>query len=134
VDEEYIELLAAFRQKNPHVAVIIDSDADVAGPFDEAVQIGWDIDSRDGNKGWDGLDVQPESEYDVIALAYTSGTTAKPKGVEFLHRGTYLASLANISEYGLAGPNDTCRFLWTLPMFHAMGPTPSTFSTGLTDA
>jgi acyl-CoA synthetase (AMP-forming)/AMP-acid ligase II len=121
VDEEYIDLLDAFRKKNPHAAVIVDSDGDVPGPFDEVVRIGWEFDSQNGSKGWDGLDVQPESEHNLIALAYTSGTTARPKGVEFLHRGAYLASLANASEYGLAGPKDTCRFLWTLPMFHAMG-------------
>lgn len=59
-----------------------------------------------------------------MALAYTSGTTARPKGVEFTHRGAYLASLANIVESGLNVWNanaERCHYLWTLPMFHACG-------------
>lgn len=34
----------------------------------------------------------------LIAVAYTSGTTAKPKGVRYTHRGPYLATLGNIIE------------------------------------
>lgn len=124
VDREYASHLNSFRRERPLVEVIEDVDSDIPGPFDDIVQTGWDFDMKNGNKGWDGLDVHPESEHDLIALAYTSGTTAKPKGVEFLHRGAYLASLAHVSEYGLTSPKDTCRFLWTLPMFHAMGLLP----------
>lgn len=57
----------------------------------------------------------------MIALAYTSGTTAKPKGVEYTHRGGYLAALGNVIESGLNYHTGRCRYLWTLPMFHAMG-------------
>ncbi|KAK5201632.1 hypothetical protein LTR16_001994 [Cryomyces antarcticus] len=48
-----------------------------------------------------GLVTQVANEEDVMALAYTSGTTARPKGVEFTHRGAYLAALANVIESGL---------------------------------
>lgn len=93
----------------------------MSGPFDEAVLEGrrYDRDHRAG--GWDGLEAQANREEDVIALAYTSGTTARPKGVEYTHRGAYLAALGNVIESGLNYHTGRCRYLWTLPMFHAMG-------------
>ncbi|CZR68246.1 related to AMP-binding domain protein [Phialocephala subalpina] len=125
-DAEFVGLLNSFLKENPHVDVISDTDGvgsqdQPNGPFDEAVLEGLRLDNLNGNKGWDGLEVQPESEHDIIAFAYTSGTTAKPKAVEFLHRGAYLASLANTVEYGFGYSRGSCRYLWTLPMFHAMG-------------
>jgi len=60
----------------------------------------------------------PEDEWDAITLNYTSGTTGRPKGVVYHHRGAHLLSTGNI----LAG--DLPRrpvYLWTLPMFHCNG-------------
>ncbi len=106
--------------------LIVDSDTDategeLSGPFDEAVLAGLKHDIETGARGWDGLETQVANEEQVIALAYTSGTTAKPKGVEYTHRGVYLAAVGNIIESGLNYHTGRCRYLWTLPMFHAMG-------------
>jgi fatty-acyl-CoA synthase len=60
----------------------------------------------------------PDSENDPIALNYTSGTTGKPKGVIFTHRGAYLNALGEIIETGMGF--DTV-YLWTLPLFHCNG-------------
>ena len=126
VDTEFLPLLEGFRKIHPNIRLIIDADTDategeLSGPFDEAVLEGLAYDKENGSRGWDGLQVQAKREEDVIALAYTSGTTAKPKGVEFTHRGSYLAALGNVIESGLNYHNGRCRYLWTLPMFHAMG-------------
>lgn len=126
VDDEYLPLLQAYRAANPSVPIIVDTDTDategqLTGPFDNAVLEGLKYDSETGANGWDGLQSQAASEDDVVALAYTSGTTAKPKGVEFTHRGCYLAAVGNIIESGLNFHNRRCHYLWTLPMFHAMG-------------
>jgi fatty-acyl-CoA synthase len=60
----------------------------------------------------------PRSEDDAIALNYTSGTTGRPKGVVYHHRGTFLESLGNIVAWPMpAHP----VYLWTLPMFHCNG-------------
>jgi fatty-acyl-CoA synthase len=60
----------------------------------------------------------PASEAEPIALNYTSGTTGRPKGVVYHHRGTFLESLGNI----IAWPMPVHPvFLWTLPMFHCNG-------------
>lgn len=60
----------------------------------------------------------PADEWTPIALNYTSGTTGDPKGVVPSHRGTYLMSLLQMTNWPL--PRAPI-YLWTLPMFHANG-------------
>ena len=60
----------------------------------------------------------PDSEWNAIALNYTSGTTGNPKGVVYHHRGAYLNASSNIIGWNL-GHHPT--YLWTLPMFHCNG-------------
>src|SRR3970282_1419493 len=70
----------------------------------------------DGPRGSAGS--LPRSEDDPIALNYTSGTTGRPKGVVYHHRGTFLESLGNIVAWAMpAHP----VYLWTLPLFHCNG-------------
>ncbi|KAI9887531.1 MAG: Acyl-CoA synthetase member 3, mitochondrial [Watsoniomyces obsoletus] len=126
IDAEFIPLIEEYSEKHPHIRVIVDTDTDItkdepAGPFDEAIRAGLQYDLERGGRGWEGLTVQFEDENSTIALAYTSGTTARPKGVVYTHRGAYLAALANVIESGLNRSTEPCRYLWTLPMFHAMG-------------
>jgi fatty-acyl-CoA synthase len=59
-----------------------------------------------------------ESEDDLCAIDYTSGTTGRPKGVMYHHRGAYLNALGMVVENRLH-PDST--YLWTLPMFHCNG-------------
>ncbi|EKG17305.1 AMP-dependent synthetase/ligase [Macrophomina phaseolina MS6] len=126
VDAEFASLLDNYRGARPSVPIIVDTDTDategeLSGPFDEAVLEGLNYDKQQGNKGWAALETQAANEDDVIALAYTSGTTARPKGVEFTHRGVYLAAIGNVVESGLNYHVGRCRYLWTLPLFHATG-------------
>jgi fatty-acyl-CoA synthase len=60
----------------------------------------------------------PGDEWDAIALNYTSGTTGRPKGVVYHHRGAYLSAIGDILACQMAGPP---TYLWTLPMFHCNG-------------
>jgi fatty-acyl-CoA synthase len=57
-------------------------------------------------------------ERGLLALNYTSGTTAKPKGVMYHHRGAYLQALAMAKHFDL---HSDSTYLWTLPMFHCNG-------------
>ena len=57
-------------------------------------------------------------ENDLISINYTSGTTGRPKGVMYTHRGAYLNALGEVYHAGLAGDS---VYLWTLPMFHCNG-------------
>ncbi|MCG8336990.1 MAG: long-chain-fatty-acid--CoA ligase [Proteobacteria bacterium] len=59
-----------------------------------------------------------KDERDVISINYTSGTTGKPKGVMYHHRGAYLNGLGDCLELGLKSDS---TYLWTLPMFHCNG-------------
>jgi fatty-acyl-CoA synthase len=53
-----------------------------------------------------------------ISINYTSGTTGRPKGAVYHHRGAYLNSLGEVIETRLT-PESV--YLWTLPMFHCNG-------------
>ena len=75
---------------------------ELIGRGDPAEPVGWEVDDEDT----------------VITVNYTSGTTGRPKGVMYTHRGAYLAALGNLVTQGFS--IDT-RYLWTLPMFHCNG-------------
>jgi fatty-acyl-CoA synthase len=59
-----------------------------------------------------------EHEEETISINYTSGTTGRPKGVQYTYRGAYLNAL---SEVIVAGMGTDSAYLWTLPMFHCNG-------------
>jgi fatty-acyl-CoA synthase len=59
-----------------------------------------------------------EDEYETITINYSSGTTGRPKGVMYHHRGAYLNSLAMALDLRLTADS---VYLWTLPMFHCNG-------------
>ncbi len=59
-----------------------------------------------------------EDEHQPISINYTSGTTGRPKGVLYTHRGAYLNAISEIIHSRHA-PDSV--YLWTLPMFHCNG-------------
>ena len=59
-----------------------------------------------------------EHEEETISVNYTSGTTGRPKGVQFTYRGAYLNALNEVIVAGLSADS---AYLWTLPMFHCNG-------------
>ena len=59
-----------------------------------------------------------EHEEETISINYTSGTTGRPKGVQYTYRGAYLNALNEVIHAGLS---PDAVYLWTLPMFHCNG-------------
>ncbi len=53
-----------------------------------------------------------------ISINYTSGTTGRPKGVLYTHRGAYLNGLGEMVHSKHTADS---VYLWTLPMFHCNG-------------
>jgi len=62
--------------------------------------------------------VLPLDEWETQAINYTSGTTGRPKGVCYSHRGAALNSMNQVLVWGM--PQHP-TYLWSLPMFHCNG-------------
>ena len=61
---------------------------------------------------------RPNDEWQAISLSYTSGTTGKPKGVVYHHRGSYLMSTGSITAWNMT---NHLTYLYIVPMFHCNG-------------
>lgn len=73
----------------------------------------WATSAPEHPRAWEVAD-----ETATITVNYTSGTTGRPKGVMYSHRGAYLNSLGEVITQGFA---PLTKYLWTLPMFHCNG-------------
>ena len=59
-----------------------------------------------------------DDEDRTISINYTSGTTGRPKGVMYTHRGAHLNAMAEVIH---SRHSSESVYLWTLPMFHCNG-------------
>mgnify|MGYP003321265546 FL=1 len=60
----------------------------------------------------------PGDEWDALALNYTSGTSGRPKGVVYHHRGSMLMTMGTIADWQM--PRHL-SYLYTVPLFHCNG-------------
>lgn len=95
-----IDILDKQASDNPRAVGVMDYEAFLA--------------TGDPDAGWD----MPRDEWDALALNYTSGTTNKPKGVVYHHRGAYLMAIGTVSDWSL--PRHP-KYLAIVPMFHCNG-------------
>jgi fatty-acyl-CoA synthase len=121
VDWEYTPVIDEIRAELPRVEHWIVAGQDPKADKEATSQ------APDGWRDWDRLmaDSPSEppgfverSENDVVSINYTSGTTARPKGVMLTHRNCYLNAYNMIAHLSIA--HDDVE-LWTLPMFHCNG-------------
>ncbi|XP_020992480.1 isovalerate--CoA ligase AAE2 isoform X2 [Arachis duranensis] len=101
--------------KLPILVLIADSDSDSTIDT-SSISYEYEMLLANGEKGFEI--VRPKSEMDPISINYTSGTTSRPKGVIFSHRGAYLNSLATVLLFRM---DLFPVYLWTVPMFHCNG-------------
>src|SRR6266496_1197647 len=110
VDADYLDAIDGIRGD---ITGVRDFVALEGGPRD-----GW-LSYEDAISGSTASFERPRiEESDLLTIHYTSGTTAKPKGVMITHRNAALNSIGTLLHLpmGVGEP-----YLWTLPMFHANG-------------
>ena len=101
----------------PEIVIIDDPDADEKPQLPGDIEFSYYEDLVD--RGDDTWRWQPPSdEWQALALNYTSGTTGRPKGVVYHHRGSYLMTMGTVISWALP-PQP--RYLYTVPMFHCNG-------------
>src|SRR5438876_10150649 len=110
---------------HPDYLDAIDGVRDQLSAVEHFVSLG----SAGGRKGWTEYEAvvaaskpdfaRPEiAEGDLLTINYTSGTTAKPKGVMITHRNAWANVVGTLVHFHITVGD---RYLWTLPMFHANG-------------
>ena len=106
---DHLDALDAVRDQMPHVRHFV--------AF-EGARDGW-VDYEAEVAATSPISGRPEiGERDLLTINYTSGTTARPKGVMITHRNAAINSIGTLLHL----PIDVGeRYLWTLPMFHANG-------------
>ena len=95
-----IDLLDKQATKNPRAIGSLDYEAFLA--------------EGDPKADWE----MPTDEWDALALNYTSGTSGRPKGVVYHHRGAYLMAIGTISDWAL--PQHP-KYMYIVPLFHCNG-------------
>jgi fatty-acyl-CoA synthase len=112
-DHQYTEMVEEIRPSLKTVERFIVTGGDGPAP---AGWVAWD--ELAGKQQVTPTPPVEQDENDVVSINYTSGTTARPKGVMLTHRNAYINAYNFIAHLGIR--HDDVE-LWTLPMFHANG-------------
>lgn len=113
-DSAYSDIVSkalSINGKSPDLVEVCDGQAGFDAP-----QVGADFQSlkTQGMVDWE----LPADEWDAIALNYTSGTSGRPKGVIYHHRGAYLMALGTVAGWSMP---QAPTYLSVVPMFHCNG-------------
>ncbi|MGD0375352.1 MAG: long-chain-fatty-acid--CoA ligase [Streptosporangiaceae bacterium] len=109
VDRDYLDAVDKVREQMPAVRHFVAFEGSGDGWLDYEAAI------AAAGPGF----ARPEiSELDLLTINYTSGTTARPKGVMITHRNAAINTIGTLVHLPM-GVGE--RYLWTLPMFHANG-------------
>jgi len=112
-----LEQALALCKQNPEIVIIDDADAAEKPELPQDLEFSYYEDLVDrGDDAWQWQ--PPADEWQALTLNYTSGTTGRPKGVVYHHRGSYLMTMGTVISWALP-PHP--RYLYTVPMFHCNG-------------
>ena len=118
VDRQFHDVIDKALKNVKNKTTIIDiDDQDVdTSSFKKIGELEYEnfLNTGDENYKWK----KPKDEWEAISLGYTSGTTGKPKGVVYHHRGAYLMGTGSVTAWNM--PNKL-NFLCVVPMFHCNG-------------
>lgn len=106
---DFLEAMDGIRARLPDLERVVALEGSRPGWLDYEAEL-----ARSG-PAYDG---PPTHESDLLSLNYTSGTTARPKGVMITHRNAHTNVVGTLLHHPM-GVAD--RYLWTVPMFHADG-------------
>lgn len=117
VDTQFLPLaeaaVAAMDGEGPEIIEVADTEAGftATGKYLEYEAL---LAEGDPDAPW----VMPEDEWESLALNYTSGTTGRPKGVVYHHRGGHLIAMGTAVSWPLGLYP---RILQIVPLFHCNG-------------
>ncbi|KAK9740139.1 hypothetical protein RND81_03G014500 [Saponaria officinalis] len=112
-----IDIMSKTTSKLPQIVLVVDKQSiDLKYQIPSSVTLQYEVLVQNGKSDFEIR--RPKDELQPISLNYTSGTTSRPKGVVYNHRGAYLNSLATVMLHEV-GP--MAVYLWTVPMFHCNG-------------
>jgi fatty-acyl-CoA synthase len=109
VDADYLDAVDSIRDRLPAVRHFVAFEGARDGWLDYEAAI------AAASPDFTRADVD---ERDLLTINYTSGTTARPKGVMITHRNATMNSIGTLLHLPIPVGE---RYLWTLPMFHANG-------------
>lgn len=113
VDYEYTGMVDAIRDQLPKV------EHWIVAAYEKGNCPGWtDWNGLVANASPDAPHLPERDENDLVSINYTSGTTARPKGVMLTHRNVYINAYSLIAHLRISHEDVE---LWTLPMFHCNG-------------
>ena len=117
VDSQFLPLaMSAIELMEGEPPLIIEVPDDQAGVHGIGEQQDYEdfIATGDPDFAW----ILPQDEWESLALNYTSGTTGRPKGVVYHHRGAYLMTMGTPISWELP---IFMRYLQIVPLFHCNG-------------
>ena len=118
VDRQFHDVIEkALKNVKNKITIIDIDDQDIdTSSFKKIGELEYEnfLNTGDENYEWK----KPKDEWEAISLGYTSGTTGKPKGVVYHHRGAYLMATGSVTAWNM--PN-RLNFLCVVPMFHCNG-------------
>ncbi|MCK5836468.1 MAG: AMP-binding protein [Desulfobacula sp.] len=106
VDNEFGTIVASIQSDLPKVKTYVNiCDVDDTTPLD-----GPNYETFIATGSEAPVDIDITDEKDIMTINYTSGTTGKPKGVMYHHRGAYINALGELLEFNIRPES---LYLWS---------------------
>jgi len=117
VDTQFLPVvMQAIEQMEGPAPAVIEVPDDQAGIHDTWDQMDYEDFLATGDPDFEWI--MPQDEWESLALNYTSGTTGRPKGVVYHHRGAYMMTMGTVISWRMVLHP---VFMQIVPLFHCNG-------------